>query len=377
MGNWCAVLLALLMFTLWPLCSAKADDKQVKQRLKKLNEMEEKEAESEEDPSLLKLFNEKIWLNGFIEFNYEYLDVTDTDDNDSGSSSDFFIGSIDLAFRAFFSEWSKARVVVNLEDLGRTDGDAKLSLDEAIVTLTYPEKPFYFIGGKTVMPFGVFEDYLIEGTLAEDLYEIDKWGAIIGFAPDFYGLDLSFSVYKDATVIENLSDFDTHEFRGGRQKEDKFRSYVVNASLEPIEDVLTLGTFYNSEPGDGRRNRSAGGAATLNLWKLTFDTEYISALTREKGENEEENKESAWVVGLAWQLLEPLQLAARYEVFYDDERGDQDEVLDYNLMGGFNFEFWDYATFSVEYRYSAYEKEKDNNAVDSQKMLQAQLSLEF
>ena len=137
------------------------------------------------------------------------------------------------------------------------------------------------------MPFGVFEDHLIEGTLTEDLYEIDEWGATIGFAPDFYGLDISFSVYEDAQIIENLNDFQTHEYRSERQKDDSWNSYIANVTLAPVEDTLTVSAFYDSEPGDGRRNESIGGAFTLNFWKFILDAEYITALERENGENGE------------------------------------------------------------------------------------------
>ena len=280
---------------------------------------------------------------------------------------------------------SKTKIVVTAEDVGQQGEDGKVRIDEAIATLKSLQVPIYFIGGKTVMPFGVFEDHLIEGTLAEDIYEIDEWGATLGFNPDFYGLDISFSVYRNAQVIDQLNDFDTHDFRPGRQKEDKFRSYIANITLEPIEDTLTLGAFYNSEPGDGNRNQSIGGAFTLNYWKFTLDAEYITAITREKGENEEENKEDARVVGLAFDLLDSLQLATRYEVFSDDTRGDQDEVLDYRIVTGFNYSFLDWvgvsfltdATLLFEYRYSKFEKEQDTEATNSQNMFQFQVALGF
>ena len=389
----CFVFFAMVVFILWPVHSVKADnnegDQEAKQRLKQIDEIEEKEEEEERagalNPIIQEIFGEKVRLNGAVEFNYEYLDVEDIGDENSDSSSDFFMSTAELALRVFFNEWSKTRIVVTAEDVGRQGEDGKIRLDEAIATLKSLQVPFYFIGGKTVMPFGVFEDHLIEGTLAEDLYEIDEWGATLGFNPDFYGLDISFSVYRNAQVIENLQDFDTHEWGPGREKEDKFRSYITNITLEPIEDTLTLSAFYNSEPGDGNRNQSIGGAFTLNYWKFTLDAEYVTALTREKGENEEENKENARVVGLAFDLLDSLQLATRYEVFSDDTRGDQDEVLDYRIVAGFNYSLLDLANFSFltdallsfEYRYSKYENETGSEATNSQNMFMFQLALGF
>ena len=387
------IFFAVAVFIFWPVHSAKAEnneaDREAKQRLKQIEEIEEKEEEEERvgalNPIIKEIFGEKVRLNGGVEFNYEYLDVEDIGDENSGSSSDFFISTAELAIRVFLNEWSKTKIVVTAEDVGQQGEDGKIRLDEAIATLKSLQVPIYFIGGKTVMPFGVFEDHLIEGTLAEDLYEIDEWGATLGYNPDFYGLDISFSVYRNPQVIENLQNFDTHEWGPDRQKEDKFKSYIANITLEPIEDTLILSAFYNSEPGDGNRNQTVGGAFTLNYWKFTLDAEYITALTREKGENEEENKESAGVVGLAFEPLESLQLATRYEVFSDDTRGDQDEVLDYRIVAGFNYSllelvdvsFLTDATIFFEYRYSKYEKETGSEATNSQNMFQFQMVLGF
>jgi hypothetical protein len=376
-------------FILTPVLSALAENKQkepeTKQRLETVEEIEEKEEKGAEISPLERIFGDKIRLNGAVELNYEYLDVKDVDDQDSGSSSDFFMSTAELALRFFFNEWSKAKVVVTDEDVGRQGGNGKVRLDEAIVTLESKQVPLYFIGGKTVMPFGVFEDHLIEGTLAEELYEIDEWGAIIAFAPDFYGLDISFSIYQDPQIIENLKDFQTHEYRTGREKDDQWKSYIVNVTLEPVEDTLILSAFYDSEPGDGSRNDSIGGAFTLNYRKFTLDAEYIAAMKREKGENGEQNKESAAVVSLAFDVSDSLKLAMRYAFFNDDNPGDQGEVLDYRICAGFNyslldlvnFSFLEMATLSFEYRFSKYEKENDSNAANSQNMFQFQLTLGF
>jgi hypothetical protein len=186
-----SILLALIMGDIYP---AKAEDHEVKQILKKIEEIEEKEEEEKEGEEFSEVEQkpgEKIRLFGIIETNYEYLNVEDIGDDNSGSSSDLFISSLVLGFSLFINEWSKVLVAIEFEDIGRNDDSARLILDEAIVTLKAPWTPLYFIGGKTVMPFGVFEDHLIEGTLAEDLYEIDEWGATLGWAPDFYGLDIS------------------------------------------------------------------------------------------------------------------------------------------------------------------------------------------
>jgi len=389
----CFVFFEIAAFILLPVNAAHAEnsagDQKTKQRLKEIEEIEEKEEEAERqgtlNPLIQQIFGEKVRLNGAVELNYEYLDLDDIGDENSDSSSDFFLSTAELALSVLFNTWSKTHIVVTAEDVGQQGGDGTVRLDEAILALKSLRMPLYAVGGKTVMPFGVFEDHLIEGTLAEDLYEIDEWGATLGVNPDFYGLDISFSVYKDPQVIENLQNFDTHDWRSGRQKEDQFRSYIANITLEPLEDTLTVSAFYDNEPGDGSRNQSIGGAFTLNYWKFSLDAEYITALEREKGANGVENKESAAVVGIAFDALDSLQLATRYGVFDDDNPGDQDEVLDYQFVAGFNFSLLDVvdfsyltdARFSFEYRYSKYEKEKGSDAADSQNMYMFQFALGF
>jgi hypothetical protein len=372
----------LVIGFLWPFYQAKAEEKEetheVKQRLEKIGELE-KDEEDELDitPTFLKSYIEKATLHGFIEFNLDYIDPSDTEDEDSGSTSELYMGEVALAVKVFFNEWVKTEIVVNAEDLGKGDETEEINLDEAIVTLNSPWIPIYLIGGKTVLPFGGFEDRMISGTITEDLYEIDDWGVTLGFAPDFYGLDISVSVYEGQDIIENLKGFGTHEFSPGRKKEDGVDSFIVNVSLEPVEELLSFATFYENEPGDGDRNQSLGGAATLTIWKFILDAECITALEREKGANGEENKESAWFVALAFQPFEKFELATRYDNFNDDVSGDQDEILDYRYSAGWNYSFSEFNIISFEYRHSEFEREIGSNAADDQDEFFFQLVLGF
>jgi hypothetical protein len=377
MNRWlfAAVLLSLM---LWPFHHATADENhEAEQRLEQLEETEEKEAELDEEISVSLPFIEKVTVNGFIEFNYDYVDTEDTGDKGSGSSSDLYISSIEAALRFFFNRWAKAKLVVIVVVAFNYDEDEDFNLDEALLTVKAPWVPMYFAGGKTVLPFGVFEDRMISGTLTEDLYEIHEWGATLGFAPDFYELDLSVTIYEGQHVIENLESFDSHEFADDRQNSDKIESFIANLYVEPLPEQVFLSVFYNSEPGDGNRNESLGGALTLELWDFAIDAEYITALAREKGENGEENRESAWFLGLAYGATDELELATRYEVYYDDTRGDQDEVVDYRYLAGFSYAIWDFATFSFEFRHTEFERERGSNAADDLNEFFFQLALEF
>lgn len=383
------VILAVVLPALYPVEWVKAKDSAeshtVKQQIEKIEEFNEKdeiELDDEDDSASKNYLGENVRLNGAIEFNYEYLDVDDPADKAAGSSSDFFMSTAELALRVFFNEWSKAKVVVEAVDIGKTADEPQVLLDEAILTLQNSQIPMYIIAGKTVMPFGVFEDHLIEGTLAEDIYEIDDWGVTLGFNPDYYGLDISFSIYRDSQVIYNLQDYNTYEIDSEHQK-DTFKSAIANVTFEPFEDILTLSVFYDTEPGTEKNNQAIGGAVTVDYLDFTLDAEYITAIQRDKGENEKENKESVGIIGLAFDMLESLQLAARYEFFNDDNPGNQDEVLDYRIIAGFNYSILDKihyvedAALSFEYRHSKFEREQESEAADSQNMVQIQLTLEF
>jgi hypothetical protein len=343
------------------------------------NEELEEEERAEGTPILSRWPVEKITLGGFIDLDYDYYEVSDVSDKDSGSSSDLGLGSVDLELRVFFNEWVKAKFVLAAEDVGKKDGEEKIKVDEAFFTMTCPYIPMYFVGGYRVLPFGVFEDRLITGLITEDLYEIEEVGATLGFAPDFYGLDISLTVYGGQDIIENLEDVGTHEFSPDRKEDDDVSSFIANVTLEPVEDLLSLSVFYDSEPGDGKRNQTIGSAFTLYVWKFSLDGEYIAALQREKGDNGEENKESAWIAGLAFRPLEsvPLEFVARYEDFDNDQDGNQDEIVDDRYVAGFSYKFLERTTFFFEYNYLNYEKERGSDGADHVNTFHFRIGLAF
>lgn len=338
---------------------------------------DEKGEGASQGPTVQERLLRKVKWNAFVELNYEYADVIDVENEDSGPSSDLFIGTVGLALEVFFDTQSSARIALEAEDVGQQGGYGKIIIDEAFLSLRPLQPPLYLILGKMQLPFGVFENHLIDGPLTEDLYEINEIGGTLGLTLDFWRLNVSCSIYKDPTVLRNLEDFNTHELRPGRNRDGRFRSYIANVTFVPLKETLFLGAFYNSEPGHGSRNQSIGGAITFVSWELKLDVEYITALSREKDEDEQEAKESAWVVGLAYELLDTLELAARYETFDDERTGDQDEVVKYRMTGGINYSLWDFASLSLQYSFSRFEKERDDNASDAENLFQIQLALEL
>ena len=349
------------------------------QRQADANEETEEDESTEGIRILSSLPVEKVTLGGFIDLDYDYYEVSDVSDKESGGRTDLGLGSLDLELRMFFNEWLKAKITVAADDLGKQESENKIKVDDAFFTLNCPWVPLYFKGGYTTLPFGVFEDRLITGPITEDLYEIQQAGATLGFSPDFYGLNISFTVYTGQDIIKNLRNFDIDEYSKAREKDDDLSSFIANLTLEPVEDMLSLSVYYDSEPGDGRRNQTIGSAFTLDVWQFSLDGEYITALEREKGNNGKENKESAWVAGLAFRPFEsaPLELVVRYENFDDDQQSNQDEVIDDRYVAGFSYKFLKWATFFFEYDYLNYEKEKDSDAADHAYELHFRIGLAF
>ena len=348
------------------------------QRQADANEETEEDESTEGIRILSSLPVEKVTLGGFIDLDYDYYEVSDVSDKESGGRTDLGLGSLDLELRMFFNEWLKAKITVAADDLGKQESENKIKVDDAFFTLNCPWVPLYFKGGYTTLPFGVFEDRLITGPITEDLYEIQQAGATLGFSPDFYGLNISFTVYTGQDIIKNLENFGL-DYSAGHEKDDDLSSFIANLTLEPVEDMLSLSVFYDSEPGDGRRNQTIGSALTLDVWKFSLDGEYITALQREKGDNGKENKESAWVAGLAFRPSEsvPVEFVVRYEDFDDDIKGNQDEILDDRYVAGLSYQFLEWATFFFEYDYLNYEKEKDSDAVDHAYELHFRIGLAF
>ena len=117
---------------------------------------------------------------------------------------------------------------------------------------------------------------------------------------------------------------------------------------------------------------------------IVTDGEYICALNRESDSaDNSEHEESAWFVALAFRVIDPLEIAVRYEAFDDDIAGKQDGHLEDRYSLGFTFTLFEKDDFACnlmgEFRRSNYEVEVGNpNGVDeSLNEWFARLGIEF
>ena len=334
--------------------------KELKTRIEELERRGERQ--EEKSKGILEGMAEKIRFSGAIELDFSYADDSDTSDNTvSDPTSDLQIGTVELGAEIKLHEYVTGNFLLKGENL---DSDDKVFWDEATITIQNEGFPLYFVGGKRGQPFGVFESHLINDPITKECYEIARTGATLGFTPDLLGLDASFTVYRGEVLADKLYNAGfglTRSTSPTYSATDDVSSYIGNISISPVEG-LTMAVFYDSEPGDGDRNETAGGMFNFQVWKLTFDAEYMKAISREKNYTDDKAyKESAWFGSVALQVAEPMELAARYEGFDDDRDGDQDGTLKNRYSMGANYTLFKKENFSTtimaEYRRSNYEKE--------------------
>ncbi|MEA1935868.1 MAG: porin, partial [Thermodesulfobacteriota bacterium] len=267
--------------------------------------------------------------------------------------------------------------------------------DEAAITIQKEGFPLYFVGGKRGQPFGVFNSHLISDPITKDCYEVVKSGATIGFTPDFLGLDISATVYKGEVLMTHLEEAgygfggsirtdDTDPGYYGDQTDD-VESYIANVTISPLEGLdigdLSVSAYFDSESGDNERNNTAGGTISYQYNIFTLDAEYIKALKREKGANGIENKESAWFGAIALQVIDPLEIALRYEGYDDDITGDQDGNLENAYSIGANYTLFEKDNFAttlmLQYRRVNLEKAAGSTVDDTIDEVFARVAIEF
>jgi len=354
----------------------------VEELYERIEQLEEKVKNQEENSKgTFDSLSENIKFSGVIELDYSYIDPRDITNQNSDSTSDLDIGTVELGAEVKFHEWVTGNFILKGENL---DNDDRIFWDEAAITIQREGFPLYFVGGKRAQPFGVFNSHLISDTITQDCYEVSKSGATVGFTHDFLGIDISVTVYKGEVLADKVSVTGygwTRDPAPNPDPTDDVSSYIFNVSTTPIEG-LNFSVYYDSEPGQGDRNETAGGTIEYQIGLFTFDAEYIEALNREKNAaSNKEFKESAWFGAIACQVADSLEIAVRYEAFEDDMDGDQDNHLKNRYSIGANYTLFENdnftATLMFEYRRSNYEKADCSNVHDEVDEAFAKLAFEF
>ena len=328
----------------------KKEYQEIKEELKGKKTVEEKEMEKEQTAKKQGTFlSENISLSGSLYGEYRWMKNRDITDPDTDSTSDLYLRKIELAVDAKLVDWITASAVFNSEWIGDdlNQGDEKVTVDEATITMQDDDFPLYLVIGKRTQPFGVFESHLVTDPMTQDAYETKRFGITAGYTGPM-GLDLSVTVYKGEEQMDHLFESGLFEdtLRRAGEATDDVGSYIVSATLQPLE-YLTLFGGYLSEPGRGSRNETINGGISVVVpfvEGLRFDAEYMKALNRELYDGiSKEYKEGVFSATLAYEFVvrereriggglfaerkahlisEPLELAIRYEHFDDDGMSD-------------------------------------------------------
>ncbi|NOY65079.1 MAG: hypothetical protein GXO97_06770 [Nitrospirae bacterium] len=153
---------------------------------------------SEEDSS-------PVSISGSIYGEYRWMRHRDITDPDTDSTSDLYLRKVELGTEVSLTHWAEASVVLNSEWIGDdiNQGDEKVAVDEATLTLKGEGFPLYLVLGKRTQPFGVFENHLITDPMTQDAYETKRPGLTLGVEGPL-GLDASLTVYKGEEQMNHL-----------------------------------------------------------------------------------------------------------------------------------------------------------------------------
>ncbi|MBT9147724.1 MAG: hypothetical protein DDT32_01489 [Syntrophomonadaceae bacterium] len=380
---------------------------QMKEEIKK--EVMEEVAKKKDEG--LPEWTKRIKLSGLIEGDYHWKKYRDISDKNSDSTSDLYIGTVELGMETKVADWISANIVFLAEDIGK-NGEANVTVDEATITLQKEDFPLYLVIGKRTQPFGVFENHLVTDPMTQDAYETNRVGVTVG-ATGPLGLDVSATIYKGEEQMDKLID-DSELFEAARVGDpgDDVGSYILSASISP-EDHLKFFASYISEPGRGKRNSTASfglSTAIPGIEGFRLDGEYMKALQRERylglGEafkegvfsvtasyvfNTRERRKDLGGATLEERkthlLEEPLELTFRYERFDDDELAEKTSSWSaknrYSL--GVRYQFYKdeekglTAFVGTEYRYTNYRLHSSltNTRADNNKEMFLKLGLSF
>jgi|GEM_PF-276273 len=333
---------------------------------------------------------DRVKLSGLLEGEYRWKKYRDISNKNSDSTSDLYIRRLELGLEAEITDWIKAKGVLNSEWIGDqvNNGDEKITVDQATITLQKEGFPLYLVLGKRAQPFGVFENHLVTDPMTQDAYETKKTGVSLGVTGPL-DIDVSATVYKGEVQMDHLVGSGLIEVTrtGTATDADDVNSYILSASISPVKDHLKFFASYLSEPGRGSRNTTGSlglSAGIPGFDGFRLDAEYMKALKRETYTGlTEAFKESVFSVTAAYTfngdrhediggaklenvlahiLEEPIELALRYERFDDDGLAEKNSSWSAKnrYSGGIRYSFYKdeekglAAYLATEYRYTGY-----------------------
>lgn len=316
----------------------------------------------------------RIKLSGTLQGEYRWMKHRDRSfsANRYDPTSDLYVRKAEIGIDSNITDWLTASMVLNSEWIGDSlnNGNEQITVDKAILTFKKEGIPVYAVIGKRTQPFGAFFSHLATDPMTQDAYETKRTGLTLGVTGPM-DLDLSGTIYKGEQQMTHLfasNLFDTTNIRrasttvpnsnpavpyvAGAEVTDDLNSYIFAAQITPFKDHLTVGVSYLSEPGHQKRNATLGTSLKYNCYflkGLTLEAEYIVALNRERYWDVNVTnalftsafKEKVLVVGAAYQIIDPVEFAVRYEDFDDGGMADKSGTWSvdnrYSIGGTYTF----------------------------------------
>ena len=356
---------------------------QLKEEIKKevMDEVAKKNEGDKKNEEGLPEWTKKIKLSGLLEGEYRWKKYRDISDKNSDSTSDLYLRRLELGIEAELTDWIKANTVLNSEWIGDgvNNGDEKITVDEATITLQKEKFPLYLVMGKRPQPFGVFENHLITDPMTQDAYETKKVGITAGYTGPL-GLDVSATVYKGEEQMDHLVASGLFGATRDGATDDDVGSFILSASISPVKDHLKFDSEYMKAL---KRERYSGFTEAFKEGVFSITGSYVFN-TRERHEQiggAELKEQKAHVTE------EPIELALRFERFDDDELAEKTSSWSaknrYSLGARYSFyrdEKKDVTAYvGTEFRYTNYRLHSSltNTRVDNNKEMFLKLGLSF
>jgi hypothetical protein len=341
--------------------------------MNELRELRDKVRTMEERDDVIGKIAEKVELHGAVEIEGSWVD-TDFDDPTvrDTTESDLALATAALGVDIDFHEWVKGHVLFLWEE----DDTEPVDLDEGALVIGATEDfPFFLMGGKFYVPFGMFNSHFVSDPLTLELGETRESSVAVGYANEIFEL-------KIGAFNGDVKD----------RTDDRINSFVACANVTVPEGMLGeveagFGVSYISNIADSDNLQDqvaidpiddlAGGLglwATASYRMFTLELEYIGATSDFKpGElafdGGRKSEPKAWNVELAVSPIERLEIAARYGAT-DDIRGG-DFLAERQYGGVASYEIFNGVSVALEYMNNHFENK------DDQHMVTAQLAAEF
>jgi len=236
-----------------------------------------------------------VEMSGVIE-----LEANSSDPYEGDSSSDLVVATAEVSISAQINDWVAGEITLLHEE-----DDTDLEVDVANITIANQDvTPFFFTGGQTYVPFGVFETGAVSDPLTLELGETRETVAQIGFETDGWsGSFFAFNGDVDRDADDQVEQYGanlgyTAELGNGASATVGV-SYISSlGDSDALQDVLIT-----TEPGSFTGGASAFSSFNSGSWTLLG--EYLTA-TEEFGVgtlsyNGDGAKPSAWNLELDYE----------------------------------------------------------------------------